>query len=163
MQNDAPIDLAKCRLKIQRYCDKAERAPFDVEKKLIQWGVWPNDRQTLMAELISLNLLNESRFASAFVHDHFEFRKWSKRKIELHLKAKRISSRNIQDAIRNLPNEGDALQIRALLPSLQKKYEKKGRLKNQYAAKALIRKGFQTEDVFKVLRESSESFDEFLD
>jgi len=163
MQNDAPIDLAKCRLKIQRYCDKAERAPFDVEKKLIQWGVWPNDRQTLMAELISLNLMNESRFASAFAHDHFEFRKWSKRKIELHLKAKRVSSRNIQDAIRNLPNEGDALQIRALLPSLQKKYEKKGRLKNQYAAKALIRKGFQTEEVFKVLRESSESFDEFLD
>jgi len=163
MQNDAPIDLAKCRLKIQRYCDKAERAPFDVEKKLIQWGVWPNDRQTLMAELISLNLMNESRFASAFAHDHFEFRKWSKRKIELHLKAKRVSSRNIQDAIRNLPNEGDAFQIRALLPSLQKKYEKKGRLKNQYAAKALIRKGFQTEEVFKVLRESSESFDEFLD
>jgi len=163
MQNDAPIDLAKCRLKIQRYCDKAERAPFDVEKKLIQWGVWPNDRQTLMAELISLNLMNESRFASAFAHDHFEFRKWSKRKIELHLKAKRVSSRNIQDAIRNLPNEGDALQIRALLPSLQKKYEKKGRLKNQYAAKALIRKGFQTDEVFKVLRESSESFDEFLD
>ena len=163
MQNDAPIDIAKCRLKIQRYCDKAERAPFDVEKKLIQYGVWQNDRQVLIAELISLNLLSESRFASAFAHDHFEFRKWSKRKIELHLKAKRVSSRNIQDAIRNLPSEGDALQIRALLPSLQKKYEKKGRLKNQYAAKALIRKGFQTEEVFKVLRETSESFDAFLD
>lgn len=163
MQFEAPIDIAKCRLKIQRYCDKAERAPFDVEKKLIQYGVWQNDRQVLMAELISLNLLNESRFALAFAHDHFEFRKWSKRKIELHLKAKRVSSRNIQDAIRNLPSEGDALQIRALLPSLQKKYEKKGRLKNQYAAKALIRKGFQTEEVFKVLRESSESFDTFLD
>lgn len=163
MQNDAPIDLAKCRLKIQRYCDKAERAPYDVEKKLIQYGVWQNDRQNLIAELISLNLLSESRFASAFAHDHFEFRKWSKRKIELHLKAKRVSTRNIQDAIRNLPSEGDALQIRALLPSLQKKYEKKGRLKNQYAAKALIRKGFQTEEVFKVLRESSESFDAFLD
>jgi regulatory protein len=163
MQNDAPIDLAKCRLKILRYCDKAERAPYDVEKKLIQYGVWQNDRQNLIAELISLNLLSESRFASAFAHDHFEFRKWSKRKIELHLKAKRVSTRNIQDAIRNLPSEGDALQIRALLPSLQKKYEKKGRLKNQYAAKALIRKGFQTEEVFKVLRESSESFDTFLD
>jgi regulatory protein len=163
MQNEAQIDIAKCRLKIQRYCDKAERAPFDVEKKLIQYGVWQNDRQVLIAELISLNLLNESRFASAFAHDHFEFRKWSKRKIELHLKAKRVSSRNIQDAIRNLPSEGDALQIRALLPSLQKKYEKKGRLKNQYAAKALIRKGFQTEEVFKVLRETSESFDTFLD
>ena len=163
MQNEGPIDIVKCRLKIQRYCDKAERAPFDVEKKLIQYGVWQNDRQVLIAELISLNLLSESRFASAFAHDHFEFRKWSKRKIELHLKAKRVSSRNIQDAIRNLPSEGDALQIRALLPSLQKKYEKKGRLKNQYAAKALIRKGFQTEEVFKVLRESSESFDTFLD
>jgi len=163
MQNEAPIDISKCRLKIQRYCDKAERAPFDVEKKLVQYGVWQNDRQVLMAELISLNLLNESRFASAFAHDHFEFRKWSKRKIELHLKAKRVSPRNIQDAIRNLPNEGDTLQIRALLPSLQKKYEKKGRLKNQYIAKALIRKGFQTEEVFKVLRETSESFDSFLD
>lgn len=163
MQNEGPIDIANCRLKIQRYCDKAERAPFDVEKKLIQYGVWQNDRQVLIAELISLNLLSESRFASAFAHDHFEFRKWSKRKIELHLKAKRVSSRNIQDAIRNLPSEGDVLQIRALLPSLQKKYEKKGRLKNQYAAKALIRKGFQTEEVFKVLRESSESFDTFLD
>ena len=163
MQNEAPLDLAKCRLKIQRYCDKAERAPFDVEKKLIQYGVWQNERQVLMAELISLNLLSESRFATAFAHDQFEFRKWSKRKIELHLKAKRVSSRNIQDAIRNLPSEGDTLQIRALLPSLQKKYEKKGRLKNQYVAKALIRKGFQTEEVFKVLRESSESFDTCLD
>jgi regulatory protein len=163
MQNEAPIDLSKCRLKIQRYCDKAERAPFDVEKKLIQYGVWQNDRQVLIAELISRNLLSESRFASAFAHDHFEFRKWSKRKIEMHLKAKRVSPRNIQDAIRNLPSEGDALQIRALLPALQKKYEKKGRLKNQYAAKALIRKGFQTDEVFKVLREMSESFDTFLD
>ena len=163
MQNEAQIDIAKCRLKIQRYCDKAERAPFDVEKKLIQYGVWQNDRQVLISELISLNLLNESRFASAFAHDHFEFRKWSKRKIELHLKAKRVSSRNIQDAIRNLPSEGDALQIRVLLPSLQKKYEKKGRLKNQYAAKALIRKGFQTEEVFKVLRELSEDIDSFMD
>jgi regulatory protein len=163
MQNDAPFDLAKCRLKIQRYCDKAERAPYDVEKKLIQYGVWQNDRQLLITELISLNLLSESRFASAFAHDHFEFRKWSKRKIEMHLKAKRVSSRNIQDAIRNLPSEGDALQIRALLPALQKKYEKKGRLKNQYAAKALIRKGFQTEEVFKVLRQVGESFDAFLD
>jgi len=163
MQNEAPIDLPKCRLKIQRYCDKAERAPFDVEKKLIQYGVWQNDRLVLIAELISLNLLSESRFASAFAHDHFEFRKWSKRKIELHLKAKRVSSRNIQDAIRNLPNEGDALQIKALLPSLQKKYEKKGRLKNQYAAKSLIRKGFQTEEVFKVLREMSEDIDSFMD
>ena len=163
MQNEASIDLPKCRLKIQRYCDKAERAPFDVEKKLIQYGVWQNDRQVLIAELISLNLLSESRFASAFAHDHFEFRKWSKRKIELHLKAKRVSSRNIQDAIRNLPSEGDALQIRALLPSLQKKYEKKGRLKNQYLAKALIRKGFQTEEVFKVLREMSEDIDSFMD
>jgi regulatory protein len=163
MQNEAPLDLAKCRLKIQRYCDKAERAPFDAEKKLIQYGVWSQDRQELMSELITLNLLNESRFASAFAHDHFEFRKWSKRKIELHLKAKRVSPRNIQDAIRNLPSEGDALQIRALLPSLQKKYEKKGRLKNQYAAKALIRKGFQTEEVFKVLREMSEDIDSFID
>jgi regulatory protein len=163
MQNEEPIDLPKCRLKIQRYCDKAERAPFDVEKKLIQYGVWQNDRQVLIAELISLNLLSESRFASAFAHDHFEFRKWSKRKIELHLKAKRVSSRNIQDAIRNLPSEGDAVQIRALLPSLQKKYEKKGRLKNQYAAKALVSKGFQTEEVFKVLREMSEDIDSFMD
>ena len=163
MQNEVPLDLAKCRLKIRRYCDKAERAPFDVEKKLIQYGVWPKDRQDLMSELITQNLLSESRFASAFAHDHFEFRKWSKRKIELHLKAKRVSPRNIQDAIRNLPNEGDALQIRLLLPVLQKKYEKKGRLKNQYAAKALIRKGFQKEEVFKVLRDVSESFDSFLD
>lgn len=163
MQNEAQIDISKCRLKIQRYCDKAERAPFDVEKKLIQWGVWPNDRQSLMAELISLNLLNESRFASAFAHDHFEFRKWSKRKIEMHLKAKRVSVRNIQDAIRNLPSDGDVIQIRLQIPSLQKKYEKKGRLKNQYVAKALIRKGFSTEEVFKVLREMNESFESFLD
>ena len=163
MQNEGIIDIAKCRLKIQRYCDKAERAPFDVEKKLIQWGVWTNDRQSLMVELISLNLLNEARFASAFAHDHFEFRKWSKRKIELHLKAKRVSTRNIQDAIRNLPSDADVLQIRAQVPSLQKKYEKKGRLKNQYVAKALIRKGFSTEEVFKVLREMNESFDTFLD
>lgn len=163
MQNEAPLDLSKYRLKIHRYCDKAERAPFDVEKKLIQWGIWPQDRQALITELITLNLLNESRFATAFAHDHFEFRKWSKRKIELHLKVKRVSLRNIQDAIRNLPSEGDALQIRALLPSLQKKYEKKGRLKNQYAAKALIRKGFQTEEVFKVLRLMSEDIDSFLD
>lgn len=160
---DAPIDISKCRFKIQRYCDKAERSPFDVEKKLIQYGVWSNDRSELIAELITRNLLNEARFASAFAHDHFEFRKWSKRKIELHLKSKRVSSRNIQDAIRNLPSDGDALQIRAQIPSLQNKYEKKGRLKDQYVAKALIRKGFLTEEVFRVLREMNESFDSFLD
>jgi regulatory protein len=152
-ENAKHIDLSKIRSKIQAYCDKAERAPSDVQKKLIQWGVWKEERNLLLAELITLNLLNEARFASAFANDHFQFRNWSVKKIELHLKAKGVSPRNIQDALKHLPDNADAQLIQAMLPALHRKYAAKGRLKDRYIAQALLRKGFPSTLIFKLVRE----------
>lgn len=146
-------DLSKIRTKIQAYCDKAERAPNDVQKKLIQWGVWKEERNQLIAELITMNLLNEARFASAFANDHFQFRNWSVKKIELHLKAKGVSARNIQDALKNLPSNADEQLIQGLLPALSRKYASKGQWKNRYIAQALIRKGFPPNLIFKIVRD----------
>ena len=86
-------------LKAKRYCDKAERAHKDVLSKLIRWGMNSEERDQIMMVLISENLLNEERYAEAFVNDKYRFNKWGVKKIEQALKMKGVSDRNIRDAI----------------------------------------------------------------
>lgn len=108
--------------------------------------------QNLIAELISLNLLNEARFASAFAHDKFEFMNWGIRKIEMELKKKHVSEPLIRKAIQELPDSDYREKIRSLIKKKELQvsglqlYQKKFKL-----AGYLISKGFEGDRVWREL------------
>ncbi len=99
------------RDKMVQWTNKAERCHSDVRKKLMDWGMYRDDRENIIGWLIEQNLINEQRYAEAFVHDKFEFNKWGASKIQMHLKQKGISERNIQDALKTIPAENNSHMI----------------------------------------------------
>lgn len=138
------------RLKLQAWCDKAERCHWDVRNKLTDWGVPYSEREELIGWLIGLDFLNEERYAKAFAHDKFTFNRWGTKKIEVHLKAKGVSERNIKDALKEIAVE----DARATVVDLIKKkepqfkglqlYQKKIKL-----ARFLLSKGFEKDIIWK--------------
>lgn len=108
------------------------------------------DRENIIVYLIEHNLLNEQRYAEAFVNDKFRFNRWGARKIEQLLKLKGISERNIRDALKRIDAEDSTQTLRDLIkkkePQLKglQLYQKKIKL-----ARYLISKGFESEAVWK--------------
>ncbi|MFN2429852.1 MAG: recombinase RecX, partial [Cryomorphaceae bacterium] len=54
------------RERIMKWCAMQERAHFDADNKLRSWGVPEDEREQIIAELITDNFLNEERHARAF-------------------------------------------------------------------------------------------------
>ena len=134
------------RDKMVQWTNKAERCHSDVRKKLMDWGMYRDDREEIIGWLIEQNLINEQRYAEAFVHDKFEFNKWGASKIQMHLKQKGISERNIRDALKTIPAEGNTSMIddiiRKRLPATKglQSYQKKIKI-----ARYLISRGFESD------------------
>ena len=150
---EGQLEYSVVLAKMKTYCNKAERCEKQVKTKMQRLAVPFAMQNEIIAALISENFMNEARFASAFANDHFQFRKWSKLKIKMHLRGLFISDRNIQDALSELPNDADESLIKGLIPALQRKYQSKGAAQWKYVANALVRKGFATDVVFRLVKE----------
>ena len=106
--------------KITHYCAYQERCVEEVRVKLKSLGVKDDLKNTIIAELIKDNFLNEQRFASLFTSGKFRIKKWGKSKIYRALQQKRVPELFILDAL----NEIDDLEYcQTLGKLLQKKNE----------------------------------------
>ena len=112
-------------LRARQYCDKGERAHWDVRNLLTKWGLPYHEREQIIVALIEQDLLNESRYASAFVNDKFRFNKWGVKKIEQALKAKGVSTRNISDALKRIDPEEYHKSVEEII---QKRLEREAKL-----------------------------------
>ena len=64
------------------YCVVQERCQQEIRTKLYDWGIYNDDAEQVIAELISLGFINEERFAKAFAGGKFRMKKWGKLKIK---------------------------------------------------------------------------------
>jgi regulatory protein len=134
------------------YCDKAERAHWDVSNLLTRWAIPYHEREQILVALIEVDVLNEARYAEAFTVDKFRFNKWGIGKIQQHLKAKGVSPRNIADAMKRIdPKE----YRKSILEIAQKQLEKHKGLqdyqKKQKTARYLISRGYDASVVWEVM------------
>lgn len=140
------------REKVRAWCDKAERCHWDVRNKLMSWGIPYHEREELICWLITLDLVNEERYAHAFAHDKFTFNRWGVKKIEQHLRQKGISDRNICDALKEIAPEDYTNTIIALIKKKEPQtkglqlYQKKIKL-----IRYLMSKGYEPEIIRKTV------------
>ncbi|KKX49207.1 regulatory protein RecX, partial [Sphingobacterium sp. IITKGP-BTPF85] len=78
-------------LKAASYCAYQERAQQEVRDKLYEWGLFQEDVEEIISQLISDNFLNEERFAIAYTLGKLRIKSWGKIKIKQSLKLKRVS------------------------------------------------------------------------
>ncbi len=92
--------------KIKHFCSYQERCHAEVKEKLYSFGLYKNEVDLLMSQLIEEDYLNEQRFAEQFTGGKFRTKQWGRVKITYELKQKRIGEYIIKKAMKCI-NEAD--------------------------------------------------------
>ncbi len=141
-------------LKLQRYCAYQDRCHQEVRSKLIDLGVYGDDLENVIVDLIQDNFLNEERFARSFARGKFRIKSWGRDRIRRELKQRRISAYCIKKAMTEISDEDYDATLRAEIARRQRlirgktAFERRGML-----AKYLIGRGFETGLVWELLEE----------
>lgn len=140
--------------KAMRFCDYQERCTFDVLQRLRQWEASLADQQYVLSKLRDENLLDDERFANAFVRGKFRLKNWGAAKIRAALRQKQIAESIITEAIKNLPQEQVHKTLKLLLEkkNSQLKEPNPSKRKSKMAMFAM-QKGYSGELVWKTIDE----------
>lgn len=144
----------EAKAKIEYFCAYQERCHSEVEKKLFDWGLAPDQVDALIADLIQHNFLNEGRFAEAYVSGKFRIKKWGRNKIKMHLKQKRVNEYSIKKSLAEIEEE-EYLKVLEEL-AIKKHREAKGNKweKRQKTYAYLTNRGYESGLIQDVLEKN---------
>lgn len=132
--------------KIKNWCAYQERSHSDARQKLKGYGLDEEQIDSIIADLISENYLNEERFARAFTSGKLRIKHWGKTKIKMGLRQHKISDICINTALKSI--DGDEYEI-ILKKVLEKKIKlTKGSDKRKIFYSVLnyaVSRGFETD------------------
>jgi regulatory protein len=133
-------------------CSRREHCRSEAETMIESWGAAESDRGKIIQLLIDENFINEERYAAAFVMDKFNYNKWGKVKISVHLKVKKIPSEIIKNALGSIDEDKYLKMINDLISTKRKSIK----AKNSYDLKSkLLRyglsKGFESHLLYDIL------------
>lgn len=142
--------------KLQSYCAYQERCHKEVRQKLRDLGIWGDDVDQIVTELITDNFLNELRYAKAFAGGKFRVKKWGKKRIIQALKFNYVSAYSIKKAIQSeLPDEEYDATLRQVLEKKDKLlHESNPYKRRQKLAKYAQDKGFESALIWSILNEN---------
>lgn len=140
--------------KAESYCAYQERSQQEVRNKLYDWGLYPNEVENVIVELVLSNFINEERFALAYVSGKFKIKKWGKIKIQQGLKLKGISTKMIQDSLKTIDMDDYFEQLTFVLEKkaaiLAEKHPYKRKMK---LANFAFSRGFESFLIFDILND----------
>lgn len=146
-------DPKKALLKAQKYCAYQERCQQEVRERLYKWGVLPEVLENTIAELITANFINEERFAKVYAGGKFRIKKWGRIKIAVKLQSKNISEYCINKGLEEIDDEDYMVTLKEVIEKKARNLnEKNDYLRKNKIARCAIRKGFESELVWEVLK-----------
>ena len=139
--------------KLQRYCAYQDRCHQEVRTKLLNLGIYGDELEEIIVELISDNFLNEERFARSFARGKFRIKNWGRNRITQELKKKRISEYCIKKAMEEIEEDEylEKLQM-VLFKKSEQLSEPDPWKKRTKLAQHAIRKGFESQLVFELVK-----------
>lgn len=143
---------AEALQKIAAFCAYQERNQKEVESKLREYGLDEDEAGEIIIKLSREKLLDEERFAKAYVRGHYRTKKWGRRRIVQELKQKGISDYCIKSGLKEI--DGDEY-YQNLVDVLEKKdrqeKERNPRLRRQKIQLFLTGKGFEQDLIIMAL------------
>ncbi|MFA6261356.1 MAG: regulatory protein RecX [Bacteroidia bacterium] len=144
---------AQALIKAAHYCAYQERCHAEVLEKLSQWGIYGQDADLLVLNLIEQGYLNEERFAKAFAGGKFRTKQWGRLRIARELKMRQVSEYCIRQALAEIDEEDYKAGMHKLIrQKLVLIKEKNPLVKKSKTATYLIGKGYEPDQVWNVLR-----------
>jgi regulatory protein len=149
------LDKQTALLKAESFCAYQERAQQELRDKLYEWGLWSNEVEEVISELINTNFLNEERFTLAYVSGKFNIKKWGKIKIKQGLKLKRIPDKMITRALNTIDYDDYLKTVLAAAEKKLKTITEKDPYKKKYKLTTyLMGKGFENDVILSVLKDN---------
>lgn len=106
--------------KLQKYCAYQDRCHQEVRWKLLELGMYGDDLEEIIADLIMENFLNEERFARSYARGKFRMKGWGKMKITRELKQRQVSAYCIKKGLSEIDNEIYEQKLHQLLEKKNK-------------------------------------------
>ncbi|WP_104735247.1 regulatory protein RecX [Hanstruepera ponticola] len=94
--------LEEAKRTLENYCVYQERCHKEVREKLVKMRMIPEAIDIVVVHLLEHGFLNETRFAKAFTSGKFRVKKWGRKRIEMELKKRDISTYNIREAFKDI-------------------------------------------------------------
>ena len=138
--------------KLKKFCAYQERCHKEVEEKLYSYGVFKNDAQQMISQLIDEDYLNEERFALQYTSGKFRIKQWGKVKIKYNLKQKNVSDYCIKKALLSIDKAGYKKVLYKLVDAklTMLKSEKNIFTKKRKLQDHLLQKGFESDLVREI-------------
>lgn len=140
--------------KLEYFCSYQERCHAEVLQKMMDLKIPYAERDEIIVYLIENNFLNETRFAQAFARGKHNIKKWGRNRIVNELKLRKISSYNIQQALKEI--DEDAYKT-TFLELAQKQWEstieKNILKKKKKVTDFILRKGYESEWIYNYINE----------
>lgn len=142
-------------LKACSFCAYQERTQAEVRERLAEWKVYGDEAEEIIVELIQENFLNEERFAKVYAGSKFRVKKWGRNKIKMAMKFKKLSEYCIKKGMEEIDEEEYFLVLQALLHKKLHSIssESNAYIRKKKAADYAMRKGFEGDLVWDILRE----------
>jgi regulatory protein len=90
--------------KLEYYCNYQDRCYKEIEQKLFEYNLEPNEKENILIYLIENKYINEERFALSFARGKHFYKNWGKVRIKQELKFRDISTNNINLALNEINN-----------------------------------------------------------
>lgn len=140
--------------KLEYFCSYQDRCHKEVEQKLQNLTIIPAYKEKIIVHLIENKYIDEERFAKSFTRGKHNYKGWGKNRIIQELKFREISKRNIDIALKEIP---EAVYLENFHALAEKNWnaiqERKGPKKNKKFVDFLLRKGYESGLIYNKLKE----------
>jgi len=103
--------------RLEAMCARAEHCRYELRQKLFRWMVAPYEAEKILDTLEKNRFLDDRRFAASFCRTKAVYSRWGRRKIMFALRAKRIPSDIITEAMTVVDEDEYRSEMIALLRS----------------------------------------------
>jgi regulatory protein len=142
----------EAKIKAGDYCAYQERSQQEVRNKLFEYGLFSNDVEQVISELISENFINEERFAKAYAGGKFRIKNWGRIKIIQGLKRHKISDYCIKKGLSEIDeNEYFDLLEKLLANKMALIQDTNLQIRNKKIVSYLMQKGFESNLIWSIL------------
>ena len=122
----------QAKVKAESYCAYQERSQFEIRNKLYEWGLFQNDVEEIISELIESNFLNEELFALAYTLGKFRIKSWGKIKIKQALKLKRVPDKLIKKSLQSIDDDDYLTMLKRILEKKAENLRETDSFKRRY-------------------------------
>jgi regulatory protein len=145
------VSKADALKKLQKYCAYQDRCHQEVRQKLLNLGIYGDDLEEIVYDLIQENFLNEERFARSYARGKFRHKQWGRQKIRQELKKRDISAYCIKQAMQEIDDEYYPVALTEVLEKYLSRQSEPNLFKRRQKMIAYgIRRGFEYELVQQV-------------